>query len=220
MTADCLSLLCYSVELPKKGPLEPVRPREEIHYTISHCWSWPMGFDHVNFGVAQMQIMLKQRDGCVFSHVFIARKYQKKKFGLRFDLLSLKLISPWSSLALEIDAPKGWTGWMQHHDWLWLVLPSCFFNCLQLNCIDWKTPGFTWRLHCCDVSHVESIFQNFKTLFCTTGPTSSAYNFIYITLKVHIWTSEIPYTQPFLLPPGSPVSLHSQKRAHWSDGDL
>lgn len=37
-----------------------------------------MGFDHVNFGVAQMQITLKQRDGSVFSRVFTARKYQKK----------------------------------------------------------------------------------------------------------------------------------------------
>lgn len=90
MTADCLSLLYYLIELPKKEPLEQVRPREEIHYTISRRCSWPMGFDHVNFGVAQMQIRLKQRDGSVFSRVFIARKYQKKKFGLRFDLLSSK----------------------------------------------------------------------------------------------------------------------------------
>lgn len=47
-----------------------------------------MGFDHVNFDVAQVEIMLKKRDGSVlFPHVFIVRKYQEK-FGLKFDLLS------------------------------------------------------------------------------------------------------------------------------------
>lgn len=48
-----------------------------------------MGFDHVNFGVVQMETMLKQRDGAVFFRVFIVRKYQKK-LGLKFDLLSFK----------------------------------------------------------------------------------------------------------------------------------
>lgn len=71
-----------------------------------------MGFDHVNFDVAQVEITLKKRDGSVlFPRVFIVRKYQEK-FGLKFDLLSFKWISPWGFLALETDGPKGSNEWM------------------------------------------------------------------------------------------------------------
>lgn len=79
------SFMLFSIAA-KKEPLEQVRPREKIHYTISRCLSWMMGFNHVNFGVAQMEA---KRWSCCFP-VFIVRKYQKKKFGLNFKLVSLK----------------------------------------------------------------------------------------------------------------------------------
>lgn len=128
-------------------------------------------FDHVNFGVAQMEITFNQSPGFGFFFcVFFSQEVLKKSLVQKFDLLALKQISPWSFPMVEMDMPKVSNEWLKYNDWLWVFLPGCFSDCfvdlkkqvrvqLKLTLLQ----NYTWRIR----------FQNFKSFLCTTGPTSS-----------------------------------------------